>query len=161
MQLVNGSARIDSAVTSRSNWAMAKNILLLRLSFLVALVATCGSLYFGEIVKYPPCTLCWYQRICMYPLVLIFGSALWTEDYKFLKNTLPVTIIGLSIASYHNLLYYGVIPESLAPCVQGVSCTTKFVEYFGFLTIPLMSLFSFLAITIFSLIQLSTKKDLS
>lgn len=137
---------------------MINHSLLLRLSFLVAFVATSGSLYFGEVLKYPPCTLCWYQRICMYPLVLLFGSALWTEDYKFLKNTFPLTLIGLSIASYHNLLYYGIIPESLAPCVQGVSCTTKFVEYLGFLTIPLMSLLGFLFIAILSLIQLSSKR---
>lgn len=134
-------------------------ILLLRLSFLTALMATLGSLYFGEVLKYPPCTLCWYQRICMYPLVIIFGAALWTEDEKFLKNSLPLTLIGLIIAGYHNLLYYKIIPENLAPCVQGVSCTTKYIELLGFLTIPLMSGISFALITAFNFIQLFATRN--
>lgn len=122
--------------------------LILKISFQVALVATLGSLFFGEVLKYPPCTLCWYQRICMYPLVIIFGSAIWTDDYKYLKQSAPLTLIGLVIASYHNLLYYGWIPDSITPCTQGVSCTSKQVEIFGFLTIPLMSWLSFLALSV-------------
>lgn len=124
---------------------MSSNIIL-RLSFIVALVATLGSLIFGEVLKYPPCTLCWYQRICMYPLVLIFGAAIWSEDKSFLKFTLPLCLIGVFIASYHNLLYYGIIPDSITPCSEGVSCTSKQVELFGFLTIPLMSWISFLVL---------------
>lgn len=138
---------------------MNRNALFLRLSFLVALGATLGSLYFGEILKYPPCTLCWYQRICMYPLVIIFGAALWTEDEKFLKNSLPLAIIGLIIASYHNLLYYNIIPDSITPCSQGVSCTSKQIELLGFITIPLMSLVSFIIITTLSFIQLSNTRN--
>lgn len=118
----------------------------LRLSFLVALVATMGSLYFGEVLKYPPCTLCWYQRICMYPLAVIFAVALWTDDSRVLKFTMPLSLIGFMIASYHILLYYGIIPDSITPCSQGVSCTTKQIEMFGFLTIPLMSWMSFFAL---------------
>lgn len=118
----------------------------LRLSFLIALVATLGSLYFGEVLKYPPCTLCWYQRICMYPLIIILGAALWTNDRDYFKSFLPLSLIGLAIAVYHNLLYYGLIPDSITPCSQGVSCTTKQVEILGFLTIPLMSLTSFAAL---------------
>lgn len=120
----------------------------LHILFLVALVATLGSLYFGEIAKYPPCTLCWYQRICMYPLVIIFGAALWSEDRGYLKYALPLSSIGFVIASYHVLLYYGIIPDSITPCSQGVSCTTKQIELLGFITIPLMSWVSFLIINI-------------
>ena len=115
----------------------------LKLSFLIALVATLGSLFFGEVLKFPPCTLCWYQRICMYPLVAIFAAAIWTEDKKVLKYTLPLTVIGFVIATYHVLLYYKVIPDSITPCSQGVSCTTKQIEYLGFITIPLMSWVAF------------------
>jgi len=137
---------------------MNKNVLLLRISFLISLGATLGSLYFGEVLKYPPCTLCWYQRICMYPLVFIFGAALWTEDENFLKYSLPLTKVGVLIAVYHNLLYYGIIPESITPCTQGVSCTSKQIELLGFITIPLMSLLSFTSLTILGLIQLFTTK---
>lgn len=126
----------------------------LKISFLVALVATMGSLYFGEILKYPPCTLCWYQRICMYPIVIILSSALWTNEGGYLKNFLPLSLLGLLIACYHNLLYYGWIPDSITPCSQGVSCTTKQVEILGFLTIPLMSFISFLALTILGFLAL-------
>src|SRR5688572_10622372 len=98
---------------------------ILRASFILALASTVGSLFFSEVLKYPPCTLCWYQRIFMMPLVFVFGSALWTNDNKYLKYSLPLTVVGLIIATYHNLLYYGIIPEGITPCTQGVSCTTK------------------------------------
>ena len=126
----------------------------LKFSFLIALTATLGSLYFGEILKYPPCTLCWYQRICMYPLVIILGTALWTNEHGYLKNFLSLTFLGLIIASYHNLLYYGWIPDSITPCSQGVSCTSKQVEILGFLTIPLMSLISFAALAVLGILTL-------
>lgn len=124
----------------------------LQLSFLVSLIATVGSLYFGEVLKYPPCTLCWYQRICMYPLVIILGSALWNDESSFYKTALPLSTIGLLIAAYHNLLYYGIIPDSITPCNQGVSCTSKQIEIFGFLTIPLMSLIGFILLTSFGVL---------
>lgn len=122
----------------------------LQLLFLVATVATVGSLIFGEVLKYPPCTLCWYQRICMYPLVIIFGSAIWSGDRGFLKYSLPLSLLGLVISSYHVFLYYGFIEDSIIPCSQGVSCTSKQVELLGFLTIPLMSWISFLILNIVS-----------
>lgn len=120
-------------------------ILLVRLSFIIALTATLGSLY-SETLGYPPCLLCWYQRIAMYPLVLIFGAALWYDDKKVSMYSLPLTVIGLIVAGYHNLLYYGLVSDSITPCKQGVSCTSKQVELMGFLTIPLMSLLGFLVL---------------
>lgn len=125
----------------------------LQIAFLVSLVATMGSLYFGEVLRYPPCTLCWYQRICMYPLVIIMGTALWKNDDSFYRNVLPLSGIGLIIAIYHNLLYYGIIPDSITPCTQGVSCTTKQIEIMGFITIPLMSLIAFIIIFVLGLIS--------
>ena len=95
-----------------------------------------------------PCLLCWYQRIAMYPLALIIPVGIIRKDKNLPLYILPLTIIGGSIAIYHNLLYYNIVPESLAPCVQGISCTTKLVEYFGFITIPLLSLTAFVVITI-------------
>lgn len=133
--------------TTLKTWA-------LHISFLMALTATLGSLYFGEVLKYPPCTLCWYQRIAMYPLVVIFGAALWSEDSKYLKYSLPLSLVGFVIASYHVLLYYGWIENSIVPCSQGVSCTTKQIELLGFVTIPLMSWISFLIINAVSTAKL-------
>lgn len=117
------------------------------LAFLVAFVATAGSLFFSEIMHFPPCILCWYQRICMYPLVVLFGIGIWTKDKMVWKYALPLSSIGMVIGFYHNLLYYKILPESAAPCLLGVSCTTKFIEWFGFITIPLLSLMSFVIIT--------------
>lgn len=129
---------------------------IIQLSFLVSMLATAGSLYFGEVLKYPPCTLCWYQRICMYPLVVVLGSALWNNESRFYRVALPLSTIGLLIAVYHNLLYYGIIPDSITPCSQGVSCTSKQIEIFGFLTIPLMSLISFMLLTSFGVLAVKS-----
>lgn len=124
-----------------------------RLSFLVALVGTLGSLYFSEIQKFPPCVLCWYQRVALYPLVLIFGAAIWTEDRLPRRYCLPLILTGLGIAAYHNLVYYGFVSEALTPCTGGgVSCSSRQLELFGFLTIPLLSLLGFTTLTALSLL---------
>ncbi len=95
----------------------------------------------------------------MYPLVVIFMVALWSDDSRFLKYSWPFSTIGFAIASYHILLYYGILAESIVPCSKGVSCTTKQVEIFGFLTIPLMSWMSFLAINILALAGVFLKEE--
>lgn len=110
---------------------------------MISAVALSGSLFFSEMLKMPPCLLCWYQRICMYPLVLIVGAGIFLKDKKVYWYSLPITIIGWIIALYHNLLYWKILPESIAPCEAGVSCTTKYIEWFGFVTIPLLSLMAF------------------
>ncbi len=121
---------------------------LAQFALLVSVLAMSGSLFFSEILKLPPCVLCWYQRICMYPLVFILGVSIWKKDKNLPFFVLPLSLIGTAIAIYHNLLYYKIIPESLAPCIQGVSCTTKQIELFGFITIPLLSLTAFLVIDV-------------
>ena len=112
-----------------------------------ALVATLGSLYFSEIRHFTPCVLCWYQRIAMYPLVVIIAVGILRKDKRMYQYVLPLSLIGLLISGYHNLLYYKVIPESWAPCVAGVSCTIRFVYWFGWLSIPLLSFTAFSIIT--------------
>lgn len=128
----------------------------LKLSFLISLLGTSGSLYFSEIMRFPPCALCWYQRIFLYPLVFIFGVAIWTGDDSYRKYALPLAALGLLISLYHNLLYYGLIEEALAPCTQGVSCSAKQLELFGIITIPLLSLSGFLIIV--ALVALDTRR---
>ncbi len=122
---------------------MLSTDLKVRINFLLVTAGTAGSLVFSEILGFPPCLLCWYQRICLYPLVAIFGAAIWTDDKGYRKYALPLTVAGLVISIYHNLLYFGFISEALVPCTKDVSCTSKQLEVFGFLTIPLMSLLCF------------------
>ncbi len=125
---------------------------LLQFALIISLTSTLGSLYFSEILKLPPCLLCWYQRIFMYPLVVIFAVGIIKKDKNIPYFALPLSIIGLVIAAYHNLLYYKIIPESLEPCTIGISCTTKQIEWLGFITIPFLSLVSFIAITVIMLL---------
>lgn len=123
-----------------------KNIIYL--AFIQSLFATLGSLYFSEIKHYPPCILCWYQRILLYPLVIIIAVGILRKDKGLPLYVLPMSILGMFIALYHVLLQYSILPESVAPCALGVSCTTKYIEYFGFITIPLMSFVTFMVITL-------------
>jgi len=131
----------------------------LYLAWLGALAATLGSLYFQYGTGFPPCVLCWYQRIAMYPLVLLIPIGIARKDKSLPLYILPLSIIGAAVAVYHNLLYYKIIPESLAPCVLGISCTTKFIEWAGFITIPLLSLAAFTAITILMIIAWKGSKN--
>lgn len=125
----------------------------------LTLLSAAGSLFFSEVMDLPPCVLCWYQRIAMYPLVLIIGIGIALNDAKWKLYALPLALIGLAIAVYHNLIYYGVIPESLTPCTQGVSCSERQIEWLGFITIPLMGLVSFLAISLLILIYRPNKQS--
>jgi disulfide bond formation protein DsbB len=112
-------------------------------AFTQALVATLGSLFLSEILHLPPCILCWYQRACMYPLVIILGIGILRHDRSLWQYVLPLAAIGWTIALYHSLLQWKIIPDRLAPCAQGVSCTTVQVHLLGFITIPFMSLVAF------------------
>ena len=112
----------------------------------LALLGALGSLFFGEVMGLPPCTLCWYQRICLYPLTVILAVGIAQRDERAVSYALPFALAGLGFAVYHNLLYYGVIPETLSPCMQGVSCSERQIEWLGFITIPLMAFGTFVAI---------------
>jgi disulfide bond formation protein DsbB len=105
--------------------------------------AMLGSLYFSDIAGYPPCVLCWYQRIAMYPLVVIFAIGIIRNDKNAWYYAVPIAFIGWLISIYHNLLYFQILPESIKPCQGGVSCTSKYVEWFGFITIPFLAFVAF------------------
>ncbi len=115
--------------------------------WLLASVATLGSLFFSEVMGHPPCVLCWYQRICMYPLVLILPAGLFPFDRNIVRYALPLSLLGVLLAVFHLLLVAGYIPESIKPCVQGIPCTEVQIVWFGFVTIPLLSAASFLLIS--------------
>jgi len=120
-----------------------KKWFLLFFCWIFSTISTLGSLFFSYVMGLPPCSLCWYQRIFMYPLVLIFLTALIYPDRGVIKFSTPLVVSGWVIAFYHNLLYYKILPESASPCMQGISCTTVQLQWLGFITIPLLSLVGF------------------
>ena len=120
--------------------------ILLFLAWLIATVSTLGSLFFSNVMEFAPCVLCWYQRICLFPLVILLARGLFPLDRQVVRYALPLTAVGWLLAAYHNLLYAGVIPASMQPCSKGVSCTEEYIELFGLLSIPLLALLSFTAL---------------
>jgi len=128
------------------------------LAWVIALVATVGSLFFSEVMGLPPCVLCWYQRIAMYPLVVIIGSGVVMQDSRMKYYALPLCLSGLVISIYHNLLYYGIVSESIIPCTAGISCTSRQIEWLGFITIPLMALAAFVSLGVCLLFHKSEKE---
>lgn len=117
-----------------------------------AMLAVIGSLYYSDIKGYVPCTLCWYQRIFLYPLVLIILVGIIRVDKKLHWYVLPMAIGGWAIALYHILIQNNIITEAITPCSIVASCRLNQVEYFGFLTIPVMAFMSFTIIIISMLI---------
>jgi disulfide bond formation protein DsbB len=119
-----------------------------QLAFGPAVAALLGSLYFSEIAKFIPCTLCWYQRILMYPLVIIIIVGVLTEDKHLPKYVLPLSLLGLGVAGYHYLLQIGVFGRGeIGMCTVGVPCNARYINYFGFVTIPFLSLVAFTLIS--------------
>ncbi len=126
----------------------SSNLTYVFFALIVSFVATLGSLFFSEVMHFIPCSLCWYQRIFMYSLVFLFLVNLLFPDDKIFKYSFPLVIIGWMISIYHNLLMFGIIPENLSPCVQGVPCSTAYINWLGFITIPLLSFFAYTTILI-------------
>jgi disulfide bond formation protein DsbB len=119
---------------------------------LTALGGVLGSLYFSEILHLPPCNLCWYQRIALYPIVAIAAVGILLKDKNLPFYILPLAVGGWLIALYHNLLYYRFIAEPIIPCQAGVPCTARLVQMFGFIDIPLGSFLTFTFIIICTII---------
>lgn len=133
---------------------------LLLIQLAVSLAAIFGSLFFSEIMRFPPCDLCWYQRIFMYPIALIILVGLFLDSKDTLKFVAPLIWGGLITAVYHNLVYYKVI-QVIVPCNESAPCTAQHVNYLGFLTIPLMSLLGFIFLSLINFLALTIqKKDL-
>jgi disulfide bond formation protein DsbB len=116
--------------------------------WILAAVATLGSLFFSEVMGLKPCVLCWWQRIFMYPLVVILLVGMFPLDKNIVRYALPLAVIGWLFAFYHYLVYSGYIPESLQPCDQDASCAEINLELFGFITIPMLSILSYTAIIV-------------
>ena len=118
---------------------------LLTAAWVIALAATLGALFIGEVLGQPPCNLCWFQRAAMFPLAIILAVACYVGDAAVWRYALPLAVAGWLVAAYHVLLYTGVMPAALVPCGQGPSCSSAMLVL-G-VPIPLMSLAAFSAIT--------------
>ena len=129
---------------------------LLFLGWLIAFAAALGSLFFSYVMEFAPCVLCWYQRICLFPLVVILARGLFPFDRHAVKYALPLTAAGWLLAAYHCLIHAKLVPASMQPCAKGVSCTEEYLDLFGFLSIPLLSLIAFTAL-LFILITLKRR----
>lgn len=128
------------------------------LAFLQAWLATLGSLYFSEIRNFTPCPLCWYQRILMYPLIFILAVGLIRKDKNVAYYVLPMSILGAVIALYQYLLQMGTAVKNIPiQCDAFGSCEQIETIYFGFITIPFLSLVAFVIISFLMIIGLTIK----
>jgi disulfide bond formation protein DsbB len=118
-------------------------------AFLVAAIATGGSLFFSEIAGYVPCELCWYQRICMYPLSLLTLLGAARHDYRIARYLLPLPIVGAGVSIYHLLIENAVIREPSACRIGGAGCAVKWINEFGYITIPTLALTGFALLIVF------------
>ena len=113
----------------------------------VAVVATLGSLYLSEVADFPPCRLCWYQRIAMYPLAVMLPIAAWRRDHAVRWYALPLALVGGAVSIYHMVIERFPSLESGA-CEVTNPCSIIWVERFGYLTIPTMALSGFVLIAL-------------
>ncbi|WP_455660990.1 disulfide oxidoreductase [Pradoshia sp.] len=128
------------------------------LAFAAGLIATLGSLYFSEVKGYEPCTLCWYQRILMYPFTIILAIAIIKKDYEIALYTSVLSFIGASISTYHVLIQKVPFFTDKAASCGRIPCTGDYINWFGFITIPVLALTAFLIIFVCSIYVLKTNK---
>ena len=139
-------SRIDLPDMIPDDSPLSRDWLLLFFAWLIAAISTLGALFLGEVMGYTPCVLCWYQRIAMFPLVLVLAAGLFPFDPRVIRYALPLTLAGWGLAVFHLALVAGWIPDSIKPCQQGVPCSDVQVVWFGFVTIPLLSVLAFSAV---------------
>lgn len=116
--------------------------------FAVSLIALLGSLYFSEIEEYIPCTFCWYQRILMYPLVVLLGMAAVRKDLKQSIYIMPLAGLGVCISAFHYLTQKMEFFSRTAAACGIVPCNIQYIDWLGFITIPLLAFAAFLFIFI-------------
>ena len=133
------------------NWLMA--------AWAIALVATLGALFLGEVMGMTPCLLCWYQRIFMFPLALILGMAAFAEDRRGAVYAMPLALGGAVVSGYHSALLAGWVPTWWVPCGSGPSCSKQNLEIFGSVQIPWLSLLAFAAIAILLFVYLRKSRS--
>ncbi|WP_100407295.1 disulfide oxidoreductase [Bacillus solitudinis] len=132
---------------------------LLVFAWLTSLIATLGSLYFSQIRMFEPCTLCWYQRILMYPLVIVILIGIIQKDAKVALYSLVFSLVGFLLSTYHYALQNLSFLSETAPACGRVPCTGQYINWLGFITIPFLAGTAFLFIFICSLLVFKIKKE--
>lgn len=117
------------------------------LAWFQSFIAVVGSLLAEYAFNIPACSLCWYQRIFMFPIFIVMCVAVFRKAGDFCYYILPLSIMGLSVSIYHSVLFYRASSVLNLVCSTGASCTDKSLEIFGFITIPLLSFLAFAFIT--------------
>jgi disulfide bond formation protein DsbB len=111
-------------------------------AFVVAAIATGGSLFLSQVAGFVPCEMCWFQRICMYPLSILTLLMAWRGDHRAARYLLPFPVVGAAVSVYHILIENHVV-STPAACQVGAGCTVKWIDYFGYMTIPTLALTAF------------------
>jgi disulfide bond formation protein DsbB len=117
-------------------------------AWIVSIIGSLGSLVYSELLKLPPCSLCWYQRSMMYPLPLILMIGIIEKNKNIFKYAVGLTMTGMILALYQLALTAGILPHSIIMCLPGSSCAADYSKIFGFFSIPLQSFLGFFVITI-------------
>ncbi|MBN3555479.1 disulfide bond formation protein B [Fictibacillus nanhaiensis] len=120
----------------------------LLIAWVASIVSTVGSLFFSEVMNFVPCNFCWYQRILMYPLVIVLGVAFYQQDHKVTRYVLPLSILGIIVSGYHYALQKIPALKAFEVCTSGVPCSGQYINWLGFITIPLLAFVGFTIITI-------------
>ena len=129
-----GAYNLRALIEVRGRW----------LAFVVAAGAMAGSLYYSESAGFIPCEFCWYQRIAMYPLAVVLLVAAVTRDERAWRYVVPIAVIGMALSIYHVQLQ--VFPDQASSCSTGVPCHARYVQEYGFVSIPVMALCGFISV---------------
>ena len=138
---------VQPAAFGSRDWTAQLGFLSRYVALLAAWIATCGSLFFSEVLGWVPCELCWYQRILMYPLSVIIAVGMLRRDTKLAVYVLPFSVVGIGVSFYH----YALQKTDWFPppaCMSGVPCTVDYINLYGFVTVPFLALTAFLMITL-------------
>lgn len=131
----------------------------LLIALAAAWIAMLGSLYFSEVAGYIPCRLCWYQRILMYPLTAIIAVGILRRDIQLPFYILPFSVVGIGVSTYHYMIQKTDL-FGTGICQEGIPCSTIWINWLGFITIPFLALTAFMIITIMTLISMQTDETL-
>jgi disulfide bond formation protein DsbB len=130
------------------------------LAFLVSAIATGGSLFFSEVAHFVPCELCWFQRICMYPLSITTMLAALFNDHRVARVLLPLPLVGAGVSIYHLLVENGVVKQTQACLLSAPGgCATKWINEFGYMTIPTLALTAFILVGALLLLAAFDSRD--
>ncbi len=131
-------------------------------AFVVAAIATGGSLFFSQIANFPPCELCWFQRICMYPLSILTLLMAWHGDNRAARYLIPLPVVGACVSIYHLLIENKVIKEP-TQCLASApgGCGVKWINEFGYMTIPTLALTGFLLLIGFLVLASAGEADMT